>query len=91
MTSPCWSRMMEIAMARLVQVTDVEEALTYWKNGMLMCRGGESKWQDYSAWSNDSDLRSMVRAGLGNVFGGCILVEDDECDSTAPVSGASDG
>ena len=65
-------------MAKLVQVTDVEEALTYWKNGMLMCRGGERKWQDYSAWSNDSDLRSMVRAALDNDLGGWILVEDGD-------------
>lgn len=64
-------------MAKLVQVTDVEEALTYWKNGMLMCLGGERKWQDYSAWSEDSDLRSMLRAALDNDLGGWILVEDD--------------
>ena len=31
-------------MAKLVQVTYVEEAITYWENGMLMCRGtGENK------------------------------------------------
>lgn len=79
-------------MAKLVQVTDVEEALTYWKNGMLMCRGGRDSWQDYSIWHNDGELRHMVRAALDNQMGGWILVEDDgegdspiasvECDST---------
>lgn len=70
-------------MAKLVQVTGVEEAITYWKNGMLMCRGGRDSWQDYSIWHNDGELRHMVRAALDNEMGGWILVEDDgEGDST---------
>jgi len=83
-------------MAKLVQVTDVEEAITYWKNGMLMCRGGKRKWGDYSVWHEDRELRPMVRAALDNEMGGWILVEDDgegdsptaseERDSTATVS-----
>lgn len=74
-------------MAKLVQVTDVEEALTYWKNGMLMCRGGERKWSDYSDWGDHKEVRQTVRAGLGNYEGGWILVEEDEeCDSTTAVS-----
>lgn len=64
-------------MAKLVQVTDVEEALTYWKNGMLMCRGGKRKWGDYSSWHNDTDLMAMVRTCLDNEMGGWILVEED--------------
>lgn len=64
-------------MAKLVQVTDVEEAITYWKNGMLMCRGGERKWRDYSAWGDRKEVRQAVLAGLGNYAGGWILVEDD--------------
>lgn len=64
-------------MAKLVQVTDVEEALTYWKSGMLMCRGGKRKWGDYSVWHEDRELRPMVRAALDNEMGGWILVEDD--------------
>ena len=78
-------------MAKLVQVTDVEEAITYWKNGMLMCRGGENKWGEYSVWHDDTDLMSMVRTCLGNEMGGWILVEEDgECDSTtANEEGAS--
>lgn len=73
-------------MAKLVQVTDVEEAITYWKNGMLMCRDGERKWGDYSIWRNDSDLRSMVRAALDNEMGGWILVEDDG-EGDSPIAG----
>lgn len=64
-------------MAKLVQVTDVEEALTYWKSGMLMCRGGKRKWGDYSGWREDSGIRSMVRTCLDNEIGGWILVEED--------------
>lgn len=64
-------------MAKLVQVTDVEEALTYWENGMLMCRSGRRKWGDYSIWRNDNDLRFMARCALDNEMGGWILVEDD--------------
>ena len=72
--------MTETVMAKLVQVTDVEEALTYWKNDMLMCRGGERKWSDYSNWCDwDNDLvRLTVRAALGNGTGGWILVEDGD-------------
>lgn len=83
-------------MAKLVQVTDVEEAITYWENGMLMCRDGERKWGDYSIWHNDGELRHMVRAALDNEMGGWILVEEDdegasptaseERDSTTTVS-----
>ena len=75
-------------MAKLVQVTDVEEAITYWKNGMLMCYGGERKWEDYSAWSEDNALMSMVRAALDNVWGGWVLVEDNEEGDSPEVSGA---
>lgn len=74
-------------MAKLVQVTDVEEAITYWENGMLMCRGGRYTWQDYSVWHKDSDLRSMVRAALDNEMGGWILVEDDGEDGSQIACG----
>ena len=72
-------------MAKLVQVTDVEEAITYWKNGMLMCRGGERKWSDYSSWNREDadEVQRTVQACLGNYAGGWILVEDaEECYST---------
>ena len=78
MTSLFWLRTTGKVMAKLVQVTDVEEALTYWKNGMLMCRDGERKWHDYSIWHNDGELRHMVRAALDNEMGGWILVEEDD-------------
>lgn len=69
-------------MAKLVQVTDVEEAITYWKNGMLMCRGGKRKWGDYSVWHEDRELRPMVRTCLDNEIGGWILVEEDGEDAS---------
>ena len=75
-------------MAKLVQVTDVEEAITYWENGMLMCRDGERKWGDYSGWREDDDLRIMVRTCLDNEIGGWILVEDNEEGDSPEVSGA---
>jgi hypothetical protein len=74
-------------MAKLVQVTDVEEAITYWENGMLMCRDGERKWGDYSGWREDDVLRTVVRTCLDNEMGGWILVEDDGEDGSQIACG----